>query len=323
MFSGLFLTEAQMLNPEVYSTFLHYLNERESIRLRREANLPGPWTQDPVLLKYKFTNVLRSNDWTTQWVRKNWYEPNRHQPLEIQALNCALFRYFGSAEFAEALGYQTEWKPSEIISLARNRLARGAKVFTGAYIITNGGSTAPKQEVVVNNYLTPFRQNLETLVQIARRKSWQAVCEFMQTLPGIGAFMSKEIALDMLMTPLLEDAEDKLNWSPAGPGAIRGLNRLHDRPLQAPLTQAKALVEMQELLAMLAQEEELPFSSQQPVTQDKKGRGLIQRFPKIGVEYGVTDVQFSLCELDKYLRVSNNEGRPRSGYDYRKARAKP
>lgn len=312
-----------MIQPEVYQTFLHYLNERESIRLRREASLPGPWTQDPVLLRYKFTNVLRSNDWTTQWVVKNWYQPNRHQPLQIQALNCAIFRYFGSAEFAEAIGYQTEWEPGRIITLARNRLARGAKVFTGAYIITNGGSTAPKQEVVVNNYLTPFRQNLDNLVAIAERGSWQAVCEFMQTLPGIGAFMSKEIALDMLLTPVLENATDKLTWSPAGPGAVRGLNRLHGRPTDSPLSQAKALVEMQELLALLAQEPEVEFSSQKPVTSARQTQGLISRFPRVGVEYGVTDVQFSLCELDKYLRVVNGEGRPRSGYDYRKARVKP
>jgi hypothetical protein len=37
--------------------------------------------------------------------------------------------------------------------------------------------------------------------------------------------------------------------------------------------------------------------------------------PKLGVDFGVTDVQFSLCEIDKYLRVKNGEGRPRSKYN--------
>ena len=312
-----------MLNPATYELFRYYLNERESIRLRKESGMPGPWTQDPILLKYKFTNISRANDWTTRWVKKKWYDPNRHQPLEIQALNCALFRYFGSAEFAEVIGYQTEWDPAGIMQAARYRLSRGEKVFTGAYIITNGGRTDPKQEVVVNHYLTPFRQNAGKLVKIASEGSWQNACEFMQTLPGIGAFMSKEIALDLLMTPVLENAHDKNTWSPVGPGAIRGLNRLHDRPLEAPLTQAKGLVEMQELLALLAQEPRHNRHADSYLLREKDERGLLQEFPRIGPEYGVTDVQFSLCELDKYMRVRNGEGRPRSSYDYKKSRQKP
>ena len=106
-----------------------------------------------------------------------------------------------------------------------------------------------------------------------------------------------------MLTPLLENATDKLTWSPAGPGAIRGLNRLHDRPLQAPLSQPKAVAEMIDLLGLLS-----------------TGGHLRPYMPTPGVDYGVTDVQFSLCELDKYLRVKNGEGRPRSGYDWRKAK---
>lgn len=295
------------MNPEIYETFVRYLRERENIRLRKESGLPGPWTEDPILSKFKFTNVLRSNDWTTRWVKKHWYDPNRDKPLAIQAMSTAIFRYFGSAEFAEACGYPDEWKPDHLIRTADLRISTGKKVFTGAYIITNQGMSAPKQDVVVTHFLTPFRLEIDRIVDIARMtKSYRSVCEFLQKLPGMGAFMSKEIVLDMMMTPVLEDATDKHTWSPAGPGAIRGLNRLHERDLQKGMSQDKALAEMQELLGLLAQEERLSSD-----------------FPRIGVDYGVTDVQFSLCELDKYVRVRNAEGRPRSGYNYKKARAIP
>jgi hypothetical protein len=295
------------VNDEIYNTFVHYLRERENIRLKKESGQPGPWTEDPILSKYKFTNVMRANDWTTRWVKKHWYDPNRDKPLEVQAMACGIFRYFGSAEFAEALGYPEEWEPEKILRTADVRLACGQKVFTGAYIITNQGMSAPKQDVVVTHFLTPMRMNIDKIVSIAREtKSFQSVCAFLQTLPGMGAFMSKEIALDFTLTPVLEDATDKLTWSPAGPGAIRGLNRLHDRPLQRGMAQNAALAEMQELLARVAQEPSLQ-----------------QDFPRIGVEFGVTDIQFSLCELDKYVRVRNGEGRPRSGYNYKKARVLP
>jgi hypothetical protein len=290
------------MNSENFETLVHYLNERESIRQKRERGEPGPWTTDPILSRYKFTNIMRSEDRTTRWLKKHWYDPNRDAPQDILALNCAIARYFGSIEFLSDIGFQHEWNPDLLIRRATERFAERKKVFTGAYIITNAGSTDPKQIVVVSQFLTPLRFKLDTLVDLAVSSGrWQPVAEWLQQQPGIGAFMSKEIALDMILTPLLENATDKLTWSPAGPGAIRGLNRLYDRPLQAGASQARALAEMQYLLGLL------------------KGR-LNDYMPTPGVDYGVTDLQFSLCELDKYLRVKNGEGRPRSGYDYRKAK---
>jgi hypothetical protein len=293
------------MNQEIYETFVHYLNEREAIRQKRVAGEPGPWTTDPILSRYKFTNILRKHDRTTQWLIRNWYNPNRgNVPKQVMALNCAIARYFGSIEFLEDVGFQYEWNPDFLIRRAGERLAAGKKVFTGAYIITNAGSTDPKQIVVVSQFLTPFRMRLDSVIGMAERTNrWQEVCELLQGMPGIGPFMAKEIALDMMLTPVLENATDKLTWSPAGPGAIRGLNRLHDRPTQAGMPQQRAQHKMQALLGRLSMD-----------------RAFKDYMPEIGVHYGVTDVQFSLCELDKYLRVKNGEGRPRSGYDWRKAK---
>jgi len=291
------------MNQENFETFVFYLNEREKIRQMREEGSPGPWTLDPILGRYKFTNIRRSDDRTTRWLKKNWYDPNRDADLEMLVINCALARYFGSIEFCSAVGFQQSWNPEFLLQTANDRLSRGEKVFTGAYIITNAGSTDPKQNVVVCQFLTPLRFRAARVVELCQRNRWQDVAEFLQQQPGIGPFMSKEIALDMMLTPLLENATDKLTWSPAGPGAIRGLNRLHDRPLQAPLSQPKAVAEMIDLLGLLT-----------------TGGHLRPYMPTPGVDYGVTEVQFSLCELDKYLRVKNGEGRPRSGYDWRKAK---
>lgn len=289
---------------ENYDVLVHYLNEREAIRLKRKQGLPGPWTDDPILSRYKFTNIKRINDRTTQWLLKHWYNPNRDKSPQILALNCAIARYFGSIEFMQAIGFQQEWNPDFLMQTASDRLRRGDKVFTGAYIITNAGSTQPKQIVVVTQFLTPFRNNLDNIIRVAQDHGrWRPVCELIQKLPGIGPFMSKEIALDMMLTPVLENAEDKLTWSPAGPGAIRGLNRLHGRALQAGMNQAAAQHEMQSLLGTLAM-----------------NKSFADYMPRIGVDFGVTDLQFCLCEFDKYLRVKNGEGRPRSGYDYRKAK---
>ena len=36
---------------------LYFIWEREAIRLARENGHSAPWTKDPVLAKYKFTNI--------------------------------------------------------------------------------------------------------------------------------------------------------------------------------------------------------------------------------------------------------------------------
>jgi hypothetical protein len=283
---------------QIYGVFVEYLRERFLIRQRRLEGYPGPpFTNDPILAMYKFTNVKRDWDRTTQWLVKNWYNPNNGQPLDVQAMNCAIARYFGRIEFLEELGYQKEWRPQYILEVAKARMKRKESVFTGAYIITNQGMTDPKEEIVVNYFLQPYREALPRLLDIAvDTNSWQMVSNGMKGLPGMGPFMTKEILLDWQLTNVLPHPVDRLTWTPAGPGAIRGLNRLAGDDINKGMTQEAALARMKYLLAQLAAEE-WPAG-----------------FPEPGRDFGVTDVQFSLCELDKYLRVHNGEGRPRSKF---------
>ena len=119
--------------------FLTFMRKREALRLKKEAGEPWPWTDDDILNTYKFTNVKREHDRTTRWMREHWTGPNEGRPPEEIIFNCALFRYFGTSEFAAALGWQTSWRPEELIALAKRRTLEGLRVFTGAYIIPTLG----------------------------------------------------------------------------------------------------------------------------------------------------------------------------------------
>ena len=59
--------------------YFNFLNERHLIYLRKSRGEEYPWTPDPILQKYKFTNVFRENDRTTVWFRENVREGMRDE----------------------------------------------------------------------------------------------------------------------------------------------------------------------------------------------------------------------------------------------------
>jgi hypothetical protein len=114
------------------------------------------------------------------------------------------------------------------------------------------------------------------------RATHEALCGF----HGWGNFMAYQAVVDMRFTRILRDAEDRHCWAAAGPGTVRGLNRIHGRPTDGSLTQLAALVEMRQLYL------------ENPT----------------GVTMDFSDVPNILCETDKYLRVASGEGKPRAKF---------
>src|SRR5262249_50989978 len=70
----------------VYSHFLHWVSEREVIRVKREAGEPGPWTDDPILRQFRFCNVARKRDRVSRWILAHLIEPYREAPYLLEFL---------------------------------------------------------------------------------------------------------------------------------------------------------------------------------------------------------------------------------------------
>ena len=287
------------MDTEAVESYFGWINERHSIYQRRVANENPPWTEDRILQDYKFTNPFRENDKVTVWMRENWTKPNHNRSHGEIIFNCCLFRMIGTSEFADAHKWVNEdhgWDKNRTKELIQERLSKGLRTFTGAYIITNQGLKAPKSEVVVDYFLTPIWENKEALSKIAEETlSLQAVHTAMGFHKGWGGggFMSYEVVTDLNYTPVLDTAKDQFSWANAGPGAKRGLNRIHLRDLKKSMNQQTANTEMQLLL------EEAP------------------KYCKPHVPVRLVDmrtIEHSLCEWDKYERVRLGQGTPRSRY---------
>jgi hypothetical protein len=297
--------------------FYAFMRAREALRLRKASGSPWPWSDDEILNTYKFTNVNREHDRTTMWMREHWTDPHKNGGPATQLFNCALFRYFGTMEFAKVIGYQLDWNPTHAVrvkNLARQKLEQGEKVFTGAYVITNQGISAPKYEVVVDHFLTPFWEACPSLVMIAQNtNSWEKVIHSMGLLKGFGGtgFMAKEVLLDaMHCTGIFPNGQpaDFNTWCPLGPGARRGLNRVLGRYTDASMKKTVQLDFMKELyrLSGFPPDAGMYSSSLWPTEFVEDG----------AVELDLHTIQFQLCEFDKYERTRLGEGRPRSKYHH-------
>ena len=303
--------------PSRERAFYDYLNEREAIRLRKEADRIAlenfedpqgpPWTDDEILRTYKFTNVRRHHDRTSNQLRQMFYGPNFGDDRRTILMNCALFRYFGTWEFAEAVGWQ-EYETFDferIKDIAFDRLHARERVFTGAYVITNQGISAPKQEVVVDYFLKDLYKAVPSILEIVQKThSWEKVSDRMRQIGGFGGtgFMTKEVLLDTTYTSFWENVvehpsdgtfsypRDWETWTPIGPGARRGAARVLGDDSAEPLNEDKSF----SVIMWLA--------------------GYQEEFWKHEGKLVPTDIQFALCEFDKYERVRLGQGKPRSKY---------
>jgi hypothetical protein len=275
--------------------FYTFIRERESIRLKKAQGLPFPWTSDPILQQYKFTNVRREHDKTSQKLIEMFYH-TRADRYEV-LLNCATFRYFGTWEFAQALGWQESFQPKKIIKLARDRLNKGERVFTGAYLITNTGITGPKEEIVVNVFLKELWKQRDRIIEIIEdQNNWEATTKVMMQIKGFGGsgFMAKETLLDTMYCKGFwrkDKPSDYNTWTPIGPGGRRGINRLLNQPIDTKMPE-------EEMLGVILQ-----------LTAAQKGH-----WPSEWGELAPTELQFQCCEYDKWWRVKSGQGRPRSRY---------
>lgn len=275
--------------------FFNFVNERESIRLKKESNASFPWTEDKILRDYKFTNVRRENDKTSKKLISMYYSKFKANPKQEILFNCAIFRYFGTWEFAQTLGWSKPDNGVEYIrEIAKKEKSDKRKTFTSAYVISNLGKSGDKIDVVLDYVIVPLIQELPRLIEISERNnSWQEVSEEMYGMMGFGGsgFMVKEVTLDTIYTNFWANGKpaDYYSWTPIGPGGIRGSSRVLGNDSAKTISNEEAL----SVIMKLYEDQSL-----------WKYDGIL----------APTDIQFQLCEFDKYERVRLGQGTPKNKY---------
>lgn len=273
--------------------YFYWIHERETIRMNKEVEQkPPPWTDDPILQKFKFCQVFREDDRTTRWFRTHIRDPYRDDPEVLMAT--VIFRWFNYIETGRTLvrnKLHLEWDRKKAIE----EITKQNKWVTGAYIV----KTPNRMDKVtgVAECISHMWGDREKLVdQILATKSLEKSWNILRDYPYMGPFMAYEVITDLRHTYLLRDAEDILTWANAGPGAMRGLNRLAGRELDFSRRSHPWNEEMRNLWE---------------ISRERLNPNLIDLN-----QFEMREIEGGLCEFDKYSRILNEEGRTRSVYKH-------
>lgn len=141
------------INQEAFDTFFYWINERESIRQKREAGLPKPWSEDTIFQEWKFCNVFRQYDKQSRWLLENVIMPEHSLPSDdgLLLFNIYAFRAFNWYETYDLLrDVQTgwiQWNENNAKYILSNLVNSGHKLTSGAYMI-RGVQGRPKYESI-------------------------------------------------------------------------------------------------------------------------------------------------------------------------------
>jgi hypothetical protein len=286
------------LREDMLQLFFYWMNERHAIYLRRQRGDPWPWTADPILQTYKFTNPYRENDKGTVWLREHVIEPYWNHPELF--FNIASYRRYNLISTQKALGYITEYNPGYLnqVTVMHNN---GKQVFTGAHMLC--GNIRDD-----HGYLPPTK--VEQVFGIVFPKLWDkrgeiepkpgdtlesAFNRFMTSnIPAYGRFIWYEVITDLRHTRYLQNATDVMTWANPGPGARRGIMRLMGlsvKDIEHAPNNHELICIMRALLEMSPEY-------------------LAGWMPKLEMR----DIEHSACEYDKWMRVRSGEGKPRQKF---------
>jgi 5-hmdU DNA kinase, helical domain len=281
------MEKLRMIPTRVYDTYWHFAAERLAMYYRRLSNLGGPWTSDPILRAFRFTNVYRVADRVSQYlIREVQYRPDRSQTPRELFFRTILFKLFNSIDTWEALEQAigpVVWDNIDLNAVNNTLdelLARGRSIYSAAYIMPSPPFGHTRKHT---NHLALLARMMQDRMpdRVRQAPNLKTIYETMLTYPGLGPFLAFQYTIDLNYSSMLDFDEE---FVIAGPGARDGIAKCFANPAQRSA---------EETIYCVSERQEEEFT-----TRGLEFTGLFGR------RLHPIDCQNLFCEISKYARAA-------------------
>lgn len=346
-------------NPEIDWESVHYFKEfvidRYKIHKRKDIKqLPAPWTKNPILQEFKFTNVRREHDRQTRYLIDN-ISKNKSLTLEDKIVNTFLFRAWNNWDTLRLFGFP--YTAEEIYSPELKRQLWGiyASVnktepnrlwYNNAY---NQGGTkcawkfenADIREVPykfgdehamgddkADDYteipLRPFNVGIwlgrgHVVDRLLKAKDQQEAFNIIKSVRGFADFLAYQVFVDLTYIKDFPFSENE--FVVAGPGCKRGIDHIFIK--KSGMTYEECLFWLRDQIEGLPEGGDTLFNSED-LSYYEEAFGLPSKkyepyklfsdLPEWDRRMNVMSIENCMCELSKYMKAVKGTGRPKNKY---------
>lgn len=276
----------------VFDTYWRFAAERQFVFNKRIRGEPGPWTNDPVLQAYKFTNAYRASDRVSQYLIKNVIYAGDYS-AEDTIFRTLLFKIFNKIEtwelLQQGLGEEITLRNFDVPRFGRlleAEKARKRTIYSAAYIMPSGvtakgGRAGPKHQFHLE--LLKLLEKSGFYRKLSHVRSMKEGFELLLSLPSIGSFLAYQYITDLNYSEHFDFSEQE--FVIPGPGARDGIRKCFED--YGDFNEV-------DIIRMMSDEQDENFSRLGLSFHSLWGRPL-----------QLIDCQNLFCEVDKYARVKH------------------
>lgn len=294
--------------------------ERQWIYVNKQRGAPAPWTEDPILQNYKFTNTHRVLDRTSQYLIANIINPvrkgtplasdrlsHRNQILNLTA-QIYLFKLFNSVDtWSRLRATCREYTdlPCSHLSVIRHwahdERRHGRKVYSSAYALCTSDKKYDNRTdmyfATLNKILDdPDVRNSTSRGRLISGNTVEDTFNYFRAHYGFGDFLAYQFALDFSYAAITKDNVSDTLFVVPGPGCVRGMQKVFGDVTNTTMRAILRGLTLEQREFWVQVERDYPYAHYE--NAEGQERQLILE---------VNDWQNIFCEFDKYSRLAYPE----------------
>lgn len=213
----------------VYDSYWRFAVERQEVFFRKTEGRPGPWTNDHILRRHKFTNAYRASDRVSQYLIQHVIYEGDKSPEEV-FFRTILFKFFNKIDTWKMLNAKLGTVSYADYSFARydeiltDALSSGTRIYSAAYIMPSGKTSFGHSQKHRNNLML-LEQMMEDEVpcKIGEALNMRQAFEILLSYSTVGSFLAYQFVTDLNYSTITDFSE--MEFVIPGPGAMDGIHK--------------------------------------------------------------------------------------------------